>query len=307
MLDPTSIRSKHFALVVSGYDPEWVDEILETVATLITRGEDPSICLANGVSPDGRTLANPGYDPVEVDAYFIELAGAIAADERWATAIDSHQSDDPLPDRVGEAQPPAHADGDTTSTDVEDRDGSPDEDDAALEPDDGVAVAVSGVAVAPSFTPLTEAIERGVRTLTGLEAFVQNELESLRLACDRQVALTQSQCDEAIEKARRRADKLQKDSERAAAKRQASVEREAEQRRAKQDRELQADRKKAEKEIATLRLEADREVALLRQAAQADRAAAKAAVDRAVRMQAAIAESLAKARSELIPPDELAA
>src|SRR5579862_55499 len=306
MLDPTSIRSKNFALVVNGYDPEWVDEALETVATLIARGEDPSSCLADGVSPDGRTMVNPGYDPVEVEAYFIELAGAIAADERSTASVAPQDSHDPPSDPVGEAHPEAHADGDIGAPEEEDGGGVPAEVEA-LATDDGQVIVATGVSVAPSFTPLTEAIERGVRTLVGVEAFVQNELESLRLACDRQVALTRAQCDEAIEKASRRAEKIQKDAERIAAKRQASVEREVEQRRAKQERELQADRKKAEKEIATLRLEADREAALLRQAAQADRAEAKAAVDRAVRMQAAIAESLAKARSELISPDGLAA
>jgi DivIVA domain-containing protein len=186
----------------------------------------------------------------------------------------------------------------------------------------------------PDLTGLADAIARTMRTMGGLQSFVENEVATVKVSCERQVDETQLACermlDEArevaadyIARARAHADDLRGRAEADVAdlRRLATDEIEA-QRRASDEsiarREAEAEERWTERtnEVETLcaeRLasaeadaerriaEAEREAEAIQANAEARERSAREVVDNAANLQATILASIEHARAALIP------
>jgi DivIVA domain-containing protein len=186
----------------------------------------------------------------------------------------------------------------------------------------------------PDLAGLADAIARTMRTMGGLQSFVENEVAAVKVSCERQVDETQLACDRMLEEARdvasdyiARAEahadavRAQATAEVADLRRQAAEEIEAQRRtsdesiaRRQSDAEERWTERTAEVEatcaekLESAQVEAERRIAEAEAEAEAIRARAEArersareVVDNAANLQATILASIEHARAALLP------
>jgi hypothetical protein len=285
MFDVDDIRAASFALVAEGFSPQEVDTRLEELCAAV---ELDSTRLADTIAALEQDFAvsSPGYDPTEVRAYVAKL---IAVAQNGHVDVENAFANVPVAeDAAPEPAPRAET---VAAVALE----------AQPEPEP-IEVSATPVVVSQDLSVLGEAIQRARRTVAGLEAYVDTDLAAMKAACEEQWAACQAECDRALAEAQARAEKVLAAAEADARRVTKRVERENDQRRRQLDAELDTLRAAATRQIDEERAFAEAAMNQLRAEAAQDRADARAAMDRALEMQASIAASLEKARAELMPP-----
>ncbi len=284
MLNPQTLREASFSLATTGWSPDAVDAYLGDLADQLEAGSVDWMLERTRLNDREYRVESPGYVENEVRAFFAQVLESVEA------AVDTH----PPSTQEETVMSDEHVE-----TDVDDVDQAPE----AVEAPKAVELPqIEDVAVSLDLSTLTEAIQRAKRTVAGLEAFVESDIAALKASCERQLAACQEECDRALEEARTKSASCIADAESAAARVTTSAERETEKARRQWHGELQNLRETAEQEIASQRAEAEKAIAEIYAAAERDRAEARDAVERALDMQSSIAQSLEKARAELVPP-----
>jgi cell division septum initiation protein DivIVA len=281
MLNPQTLREASFSLATTGWSPDAVDAYLGDLADQLEAGTVDWMLERTRLKDREYRVESPGYVDDEVRSFFARVLESVEA--AVDTTPPSTQEETVMSDEHVE-------------TDVDDVDEAT-EAAKAVEPPQ-----IEDVAVSLDLGTLTEAIQRAKRTVAGLEAFVESDIAALKASCERQLAACQEECDRALEEARTKSTSCIADAESAAARVKTSAERETEKARRQWQSELQNLRETAEQEIASQRAEAEKAIAEIYAAAERDRGEAREAVERALDMQSSIAQSLEKARAELVPP-----
>jgi len=287
MFDVDDIRGASFALVAEGFSPQEVDTRLEELCAAV---ESDATRIGETIAALEQEFAvsSPGYDPSEVRAYVAKL---IAVAQNGHVDVEGAFANVPLVEEIAPEPAPAAPTAVEALAVFE-----------AEQPAKPVEVAATPVVVSQDLSVLGEAIQRARRTVAGLEAFVDTDLAAMKAACEEQWAACQAECDRALADAQARAEKVLAAAEADAKRFTKRAEREHDQRRRQLDAELDTLRAAATRQIDEERAFAEAAMTQLRAEAAQDRADARAAMDRALEMQASIAASLEKARAELMPP-----
>jgi DivIVA domain-containing protein len=346
VLNPESIRNASFSLMPSGYNPEQVDDALNSIAERLVAGE----AITDLVGQVTFDAAEVGYAQPEVDHFFAELGGHAASPadqpsedaepeeqetvvEAVATADEQVESteiaaEEPAAEQVTEAgaDEADHQADESHDQPVEDPDpvliDADADDDLDADADDWTDDAGDVYVGSPQeltwnaptagvldLNVLGDAVDRTAETLGSLRGFIDNEIVAMKLAVERQAQETAKRCEQLLHDASAEAAALTESVNAEIARARKAGERQAERERRQLAKELKQARAECDAEVAAIRKDAEAYAAKVRAEADRDRAEAQRTIENAIGMQASIAESLERARQQLTPAqsDDLAA
>jgi DivIVA domain-containing protein len=265
MLGAETLRTATFSRTPDGYRPADVDDVLDALISLVDSGSTEDVLRALAERDFGT--AENGYNVDQVDALLEAfeaemLATCGYADDEASQNAEAEVDAEREIEAEGEidAEVEIVADGEIVA-EGELEAGEPATEETAA-PSAAVELAVpTAPEVRPDLGALTAAIERTKVTVSGLDAFIANEVSAIQAACDRQVAETNAECEAAIAAARESAAALLAAATHRAAEIVEKSEAEADTRRNDLTAELAAVRSAFDEELATQRRDAERGIA----------------------------------------------